>query len=158
MIKIVWKFSGDAFWVPKHFCSSKTDWVTNFWLSSLENLFFGNMIFLYNWFWPTDLFANSFIWTIDFWQLTFLPDSFFCLRPSGSETYKSECDWLPDWLTDSLTDWLTPSGRFVETQTVTPVSCMLGLWNFNKTSLTTRQLMSNDLTNLFQLLTAVISC
>ena len=74
----------------------------------------------------------------------------FCLRPSGSETYKLACDWP--------TPSLTLSGRFVETQTVTHVSLMLGLWNFNRTSLTTRQLMSNDLTNLFQLLTAVISC
>ena len=59
--KLCWKFSEDAFWVPKHFCSSKTDWVTNFWLSSLENLFFGNMIFC----------------TTDFGQLIFLPTHLF---------------------------------------------------------------------------------
>ena len=34
----------------------------------------------------------------------------FCLRPSWSETNKSECDWLPPSLPDSLPD----SGRFVE--------------------------------------------
>ena len=61
-------------------------------------------------------------------------------------------------VTDSLTDSLTPSGRFVEVQTVTHFSLMLGLSNFNKTSLTIRQLMSGDLTYLFQLLKAVISC
>ena len=32
-----WKFSGDAFWVLTHFCSSKTDRVTCFWLLSASN-------------------------------------------------------------------------------------------------------------------------
>ena len=35
--KMFWKFSGDAFWVLTRFCSSKTDRVTNFWLSSAVN-------------------------------------------------------------------------------------------------------------------------
>ena len=56
-----WKFSGDAFWVTKRFCNSKTDWVTNFWLSSLENLFF----------------ETWFFWTTDFCQLIFLPTHLF---------------------------------------------------------------------------------
>ena len=92
-------------------------------------------------------------------------DFLFCLRPSGSETYKLACPWLTDWLPPSLPDWHPPSGRFVETLTgrqspavLTHHSLMLGLWNFNRTSLTTRQLMSNNLTYLFQLLTVEISC
>jgi len=32
-----WKLSGDAFWVLTCFCSSKTDWVMNFLLSSAVN-------------------------------------------------------------------------------------------------------------------------
>ena len=48
-----------------------------------------------------------------FGWLIFWPTN-FCLRPSGSETNKSECDWLPS----SLTDRLPHSGRFVEIQTV----------------------------------------
>ena len=82
----------------------------------------------------------------------------YCLRSSRSETYKSACPFLPP----SLTDWLTPSLWKIcwnsdTAATVTHHSLILGLWNFNRASLTTRQLMSGDLTNLFQLLTAEIS-
>ena len=71
--KLCLKFSDHWFGVLKRFCSSKTHRVKNFWLSSLENFFwkhnfFGQLI-LANW-----SFANPFIWTIDFWQLNFLPD------------------------------------------------------------------------------------
>ena len=91
----------------------------------------------------------------------------FCLRPSGSETYKSACPSLPP----SLPDWLPPSlpqanvlklrlGDFSDLSpaVLTHQSLMQGLWNFNRAPLTTRQLMSGDLTFLCQQLTAVISC
>ena len=37
------KFSGDAFWVPKHFCILKTDQVTNFWLSCAVNSYYSHL-------------------------------------------------------------------------------------------------------------------
>ena len=66
-----WQLSGDAFWVVNMFLQLKNWqelqimdshlWQTHF----LEHDFFDRF------------FANSFIWTIDSWQLTFLADSFF---------------------------------------------------------------------------------
>ena len=80
----------------------------------------------------------------------------FCLRPSGSETYKLACPWL----TPSLPPWLWSADllKLWHCSFPTHHTPMLVLWNFDRASLTTRQLIDDDLTYIFQLLTAVISC
>ena len=104
-----WKFSGDLFWVLKHFCSSETDLVTIFLALILGKLdLFGKMIFLDNWFWPTDVFTNSF----RFRQLIF--DNSLCYQTHFFTNWFfynwffltiNFLDSLSSYLTDQLRVW-----------------------------------------------------
>ena len=80
-----------------------------------------------------------------------------CLRQSESETYKSACPLRSPSLpkADLLKLWLVD---FSDSSPAVLIhhSLMLGVWNFDKAFLTIRQLLSCDVTFLFQLLTAVI--
>ena len=68
-------------------------------------------------------------------------------------------DWLTDWLTPAeIASTLTGDLSDFSPTTLTHHSLMLGLWNFNRSSLTIIQLLSGDLTYLCQLIIAEISC
>ena len=82
-----WKLSGDAFWVLTRFCSSKTDRVTNFWLSGILSGQFGKNLG----FWLTHFFDQ-----LIFWQLIYVTTDFLTTK---------FCDSLSNYLTYLLRVW-----------------------------------------------------
>ena len=85
--KYFWKLSGDEFWVLTRFCSSKTDRVTNFWLSGILSGQFGKNLG----FWLTHFFDQ-----LIFWQLIYVTTDFLTTK---------FCDSLSNYLTYLLRVW-----------------------------------------------------